>query len=128
MSTMKTVLIGAFAIAALLGGRPAAAGSGQPPLFAGSCLSLAAQAPAPLFKTEDGCYNMTHCPNDDYCWQVCSTASTAACVNGVCQFTFPGGGGPTGNDCPEQRHCFDNSHCVYFGGIFGVCVSGVCVC
>jgi hypothetical protein len=130
MSTIKTILFGAFATAALRGGWPAAAGSGQPPLFASSCPSPATQqAPEPIFKTEDGCYNMTFCPDDDYCWQICSTASTAACVNNVCQFTFPGGGGgPTGNNCPEQRHCLDSSHCVYFGGIYGTCVNNLCVC
>jgi hypothetical protein len=130
MRTIKMFLVSALCIAALFGGRPAAAESGSPALSGpASCLPLAAQAPAPLFQAENGCFNLTYCPDDDYCWQLCSTATTAACVNNVCQFTLPGGGGSTGgSQCPEQRHCFDDYHCVYPGGIYGTCFNSVCVC
>lgn len=127
MTKVKNILIGVFAIAALFSGRPVAAGSGEPTLAAGACFSLDAQAPEPIFQTEDGCYNQSFCPNDDYCWQICSIALTANCVNNVCQYTFSNPPPPPGG-CPEQRFCADGGHCVFPGGITGSCINNVCVC
>jgi hypothetical protein len=109
---------------------PAMAGQSQAPLAGGSCFAAAAQAPEPLWLTANGCYQQSFCPNDDYCWDLCPTADTAACVNNVCQFTLPGGGGPGGggNQCPQQGLCVSDANCVFFGGITGTCVNNRCVC
>ncbi len=127
MRNLKTVLIGALAIAALLGGRPAAADSGQPPFFASSCVSSELQAPEPLRLTGSGCYNQTLCQNDDYCEELCPQANSATCDNNVCTFVMPGGGG-SGGGCPYQSLCVYDFHCVFPGGIPGVCVNNACVC
>lgn len=101
----------------------------QAPLAGGSCLAAAAPAPQPVWLTADGCYNASLCPNDDYCWQLCPTANSAACVNNVCQFSLPGGGsGGGGGSCPQQGICVEDYHCTFPGGITGTCVNGSCVC
>jgi hypothetical protein len=101
----------------------------QAPLAGGSCLAAAEQVPQPVWLTGNGCYQQTRCLDDQYCWDQCPTANSAACVNNVCQFSLPGSGpGGGGNSCPYQSHCVDDSHCVFFGGITGTCVSGLCVC
>ncbi|HKH46176.1 MAG TPA: hypothetical protein VKM72_16060 [Thermoanaerobaculia bacterium] len=128
MSNVKTILIGAFVLAALLGGRPVTANNGQAPLSGGSCLSLAGQAPEPLWQTSSGCYQMSYCWGDAYCWELCPEANAASCSNNVCQFDLPGGGSGTSGGCPYQSHCAEDYHCVFPGGITGTCVGGTCVC
>jgi len=129
MSTVKTILVGGLFIAALLGGRPAIADSGQAPQSGGSCLSLAGQAPEPLWQTSNGCYQMSLCPDDEYCWQLCPEANSASCINNVCQFALPGGGGGgTGGGCPQQGICRGDYDCVFPGGVTGTCVNNSCVC
>jgi hypothetical protein len=128
MSNVKTILAGALALATLLSGRPAAAAEdAQAPQ---SCLSLAVQAPEPLWQTSNGCYQMSLCRDDEYCWQLCPEANAASCINNVCQFTLPGGGGGggTGGGCPQQGICRGDYDCVFPGGVTGTCVNNSCVC
>lgn len=122
-------LVGAFLVVALWASTSFAAEPSQISMLGGSCLPAAMQAPDLMWLHARGCYQMSDCMDDDYCWGLCPTATAAACVNNVCQFTLPGGGGgPGGVGCPEQRDCVDESHCVYFGGITGACINNVCVC
>lgn len=127
MRIMKTVLIGAFVLAALLGGWPAFAESGPASLPEGSCSQVAFQVPEPLWQTGSGCYNQSFCQSDAYCWELCPEANAAVCVNGVCQFTLPGGGSG-GGSCPNQGFCAYDYQCVFPGGITGTCINNVCVC
>lgn len=103
-----------------------------PPLATGgqSCLAEATPSQQVRWLTPNGCFNMSFCPDDDYCWSLCPTANSASCVNNVCQFSLPGGGGPgpSGNQCPYQSICAGDHHCSFPGGITGTCVNNTCVC
>lgn len=129
----KMLLMGTVLAAALWGSNAFSAEGAEKSLTlltGGACPSTVVQAPQPLWLTSPGCYEMSDCVDDNSCWGLCPTATSAACVNNVCQFTLPGGGGsgPGGGACPEQRDCADDSHCVYFGGIYGTCVNNLCIC
>jgi hypothetical protein len=106
-------------------------GTAAPPVpsEAKACLSAASPTQGALWLRVDGCYNMMICPDDDYCWNQCPTASSAACINNVCQFSLPGGGGGSpGNGCPYESLCAEDYHCTFPGGITGTCVNSRCVC
>lgn len=130
MSKGRIVWVGAFLIAALLGGEPSMADMGQAVSDGGSCLTGMEQVQQPAWLTSNGCFNQSYCFDDEYCAGLCPEATVAECINSVCQFTLPGGGGPGGggNDCPMQSWCVDDSHCVFFGGVTGTCVGNRCVC
>jgi hypothetical protein len=128
MRNVRTILFGAFILAALLGGRPATAAEESLPLSGNSCSSLAGQVPEPLWQTSNGCYQMSLCPDDAYCWELCPEANSASCTNNVCQFSLPGGSGGSGGGCPYQSLCQEDYQCVFPGGITGSCIGGTCVC
>lgn len=130
MRNTTIVLAGTLLIAALSAGGAIAAEVSQVLPPGGTCQASTAEAPRPIWRTPNGCNLMSHCPDDDYCWELCPTALSAACVNSVCQYTQPTGpGGPSGGGgCPLQSRCVDDYDCVFFGGVTGTCVNGICVC
>jgi hypothetical protein len=134
MTKVKLVVLAALCGIVFFGGRPVAAATDVPLLFDGACpqapAATPAEAPEPTWLTSDGCYNLRHCTESSECWESCPEASSAACVNNVCDITVPGGGGTGGGGggCPQQSHCSDPSDCVFFGGITGTCINNVCVC
>lgn len=70
----------------------------------------------------------SHCFSASQCSSICPSASSVACVDGSCEYTFsPGGPGGGGQECPVQGRCLDDEHCD-FGFVQGSCVSGFCVC
>ncbi|HSN86127.1 MAG TPA: hypothetical protein VL025_05180 [Thermoanaerobaculia bacterium] len=70
---------------------------------------------------------MSFCSSVSHCWENCPDATTAACVNNVCQYTYGGPTPPNPQTCPSQRFCGDASHCDY-GSVQGSCINNVCVC
>jgi hypothetical protein len=133
MVKLRMAAAGALLLACVLAGKLAVAGESPIPRSPSSCLEITGQVPQPTWRPTDGCYIQSFCTNVDYCWSICSTASTADCINNVCYFTFPSGPGSSSNDCPNQRLCRNNSDCVFEKGtpdppLYGVCVNGTCVC
>jgi len=91
-----------------------------------SLCAMAIGTPELDWKTDNSC-NEAFCSEDQQCWTNCPEATSVACVSGICQYTLPGGGSGGGGICPEQRFCFDDSHCVY-GSLQGTCSGGTCHC
>jgi hypothetical protein len=82
-----------------------------------------------VFKTDDTSCPASFCFSADQCWEHCTQAISADCVNGTCQYTLPGGGGTSGGQCPYQSFCNDNSDCSYPSfGAQGTCVNSICQC
>ncbi len=80
---------------------------------------------APDFQWRTGGCNASFCLYEEQCWAQCSEAIAVACVNGVCQYTLPGGGGG-GNNC-NQSFCSTNEQCTCQDGTLRQCVNNVCV-
>lgn len=92
-------------------------------------LAVVSVLTSPPSQTSASVCNMGLCITVADCWENCPSAATASCVNNGCQYTFggPGGGGPSGGQCPEQRICRDHDDCIY-GSVQGNCSNSVCVC
>ncbi|NVJ24339.1 MULTISPECIES: hypothetical protein [Myxococcus] len=52
------------------------------------------------------------CSEVSDCWQACSSALTAACVDNACEYTYRTGGGGGGGPFCHQQFCFEDSQCV----------------
>jgi hypothetical protein len=83
-----------------------------------------------VFKTDTMSCPASFCFDDSQCWEHCTQAISATCSGGTCHYILPGGGtGGSGGQCPEQRHCLDDSGCSYpLFGIQGTCSGGICSC
>jgi hypothetical protein len=73
---------------------------------------------------------MSFCSTVSHCWANCPSATTAACVNNICQYTYGSGGGPGGGGqgCPYQKFCNPEFNNCDYGTVQGDCINNVCVC
>lgn len=68
MRKERMFLVGAVLAATLWSSSSFAAEKSPEPLTGSSCLPTAVQAPLPLWLTSSGCYAMSDCMDDNYCW------------------------------------------------------------
>jgi hypothetical protein len=122
---MKKHLVVLVSILTLCLALPLAVSAAEVPSFspAASCATATLAPSGALWATDDSCPS-SFCQSDDYCASLCSSATSAVCVSGVCQYTFGNGGGG-GNSC-IQAFCYDSSQCYYAPCGQGTCVNGLC--